>query len=330
MAHKYNKETTSDELVKDFAPCIKGSVIITTGVSPGGVSEHFVRTIARGEPALMIFAGRSVEKTQKVADTVTAEHPNVKVRVLKVDLGSLASVREAAAAVNGWADVPYVDVLVNNAAVMAVPYHLTSDGFESQFGTNHLGHFLFTNLIIDKIMASKNPRIVNVSSDGHRLNPIRWDDLNFDGGKTYNKWQAYGQSKTANMLFSLSLAERLGPKGLLAFSLHPGHVMGTTLGAHCDWSVDFETLHKLLGNKDGWSEGFSLKDKEHGAATHVFAAYSPDIKEHNGGYFQDSRLADPYNDIVKPWATSPIEADRLWKLNAPAKDTGNPVPRKEA
>ncbi|RYP90067.1 hypothetical protein DL770_003806 [Monosporascus sp. CRB-9-2] len=318
MARKYNGGTTGDELVKDFAPYIKGSVILTTGVSPSGLGEHFVRSIAKAEPALMIFAGRSVERTQKVADAVTAEHPDVKVRVLKVDLGSLASVREAAATVNGWADVPYIDVLVNNAAIMAVPYQLTPDGFESQFGTNHLGHFLFTNLIVDKIMASKNPRIVNVSSDGHRFHPIRWGDLNFDGGKTYNKWQAYGQSKTANMLFSLSLAEKLGPKGLLAFSLHPGIIMGTTLGAQCDWSVDFETLRqadKLLGNKEGWSEEIPLKDTQHGIATHVFVAYSPDIKNHNGGYFQDSRLADPYTDNLRPWATSPIEADRLWKLS---------------
>jgi NAD(P)-dependent dehydrogenase (short-subunit alcohol dehydrogenase family) len=318
MPRTYNRETPADQLVKDFAPQIKGSVILTTGVSPSGLGDTFVQEVAKGEPALMILTGRTVSKTQKVADAITSAHPNVKVRVLELDLGSLAGARRGAETVNGWADVPYIDVLVNNAGIMAVPYQLSPDGIESTFATNHLAHFLFTNLIIDKIMAAKQPRIVNVTSDGHRLNPIRWADYNFDNGKTYNKWQSYGQSKTANMLYTKQLVKKLGPKGLLAFSVHPGQIATTTLGSHLDFNVEFAGLQdadKLMGNADGWMDTFPFKEPILGVATHVFGAYSPDLKEHNGKYLMDSRVADPYTDTVKPWATNSIEADRLWTLS---------------
>lgn len=180
MAHKYDKSTTADDLVRDFAEEIHDKIILTTGVTPGGLGAAFVSAIAQGKPRLLILAGRNVETTQKTADAITAAQPAVKVRVLKLNLGSLAAVREAAETVNSWSDVPHIDVLVNNAGIMATPFSLTPDGFESQFGTNHVGPFLFTNLIMDKVLAAKVPRIVNITSDGHRLNPIRWSDYNFD------------------------------------------------------------------------------------------------------------------------------------------------------
>lgn len=197
---------------------------------------------------------------------ITQAQPEVKVRTLQVDLGSLKSVRDAAAQVNSWEDIPAIDVLVNNAGIMAVVYKLSPDGFESHLATNHLGPFLFTNLIMKKIVAVKEPRIVVVSSDCHRLNPFRFDDYDFDvrrsmkvrqscdllgiltramqDGKTYNRWYAYGQSKTANMLFALSLAQKLGMKhNLQAFSLHPG-VIWTNLGNLLDWNIEFGELRE--------------------------------------------------------------------------------------
>ncbi|OTA70418.1 WW domain-containing oxidoreductase [Hypoxylon sp. EC38] len=315
MTSSYGATTTADELVKDFAAEIKGKIILTTGVSPNGLGATFVESVAKADPELLILAGRKLEKTQQTADAVTSANPNVTVRVLQLDLGSLAAVREAAATLKSWTDVPHIDILVNNAGIMAVDYAVTPDGFESQFGTNHLGHFLFTNLIMDKILAAKAPRIVNVSSDGHRLNPIRWYDYNFSNGETYNKWHAYGQSKTANILMALSLSQKLGPR-VFAYSLHPG-VIATNLGTHIDWSVGFDGLRavdKALGNKEGWTE-YIYRTPQAGAATHVYAAFSPSLKDHNGAYLQDCHIADPWVETVKPWATSPIEAERLWKLS---------------
>ncbi|OQE05595.1 hypothetical protein PENVUL_c023G03436 [Penicillium vulpinum] len=316
MPVPYNTHTTTDELVADYSSLINGKVVLTTGVSLGSLGGFFVQSIAKAQPAWLILAARNTEKLAQMEASITAAQPTVKVRTLQVDLGSLESVRNAAAQVNSWDDIPVIDVLVNNAGIMAVDYKLTTDGVESHLATNHLGPFLFTNLIAKKIVGSKEPRIVVVSSDGHRLNPFRFDDYNFDEGKTYNRWYAYGQSKTANMLFSISLAQKLGNKhNLQAFSLHPG-VIWTNLGGHLDWTVEMselQTADKSLGNAEGWKE-FDAKPLERGAATHIYAAFDPSIKADNGAYLLDCHVADPLVDTVKSWATSSIEAERLWRL----------------
>ncbi|KAK3319603.1 hypothetical protein B0T19DRAFT_269566 [Cercophora scortea] len=313
----YTSEASAVELVSDLAHEITGKVILITGVSPGGLGAVFAETISKAQPGLLILAGRTPSKVQQTADAVTKTHPGVKTRTLHLDLGSLQGARDAAAEMNGWTDVPAIDVLVNNAGIMATDFKLTPDGVECQFATNHLAPFLFTNLIMGKVVAAKAPRVVNVSSDGHRLNHVRFDDYNFRGGETYNKWFAYGQSKTANMLFALSLAEKLGQKkGLLAFSLHPG-VIRTNLSTHLDWEVDVASLRaadKMFGNAEAWRE-FTFRSPEQGAATHVYAAFHPELKDHNGAYLQDSHVADPWTDTVKPWGTSLVEAERLWKLS---------------
>ena len=183
MAPPGNSKTTADELTKAYADDIKGKIILTTGVSPKSIGSTFVQSIASAKPSLLILAGRNTAKIQTTADEITSANPDVKVRLLTLDLGSLAQVREAAAEVNSWEDVPNIDVLVNNAGIMAVPYKLSAEGYESQFSTNHLGHFLFTNLIMDKLLKSNEkgwtPRVVSVASDAHRFSGIRWADINF-------------------------------------------------------------------------------------------------------------------------------------------------------
>ena len=197
----------------------------------------------------------------------------MQARLLQLDLQSQKQIQKAAAEVNAYEEV--VDVLINNAAIMASNYSKTKDGIESQFGTNYVGHFLFTNLLLPKMLAAnKKLRIVNVSSRGHRLSGIRWGDYNFQvpspcilitryqlaspftnnpclratstdrtspqDGTTYNAWLAYGQSKTANMLFAVALAEKLGTRGVQSFSLHPG-----TINTNLVNSVTKEDLQDL-------------------------------------------------------------------------------------
>ncbi len=169
-------------LVRTHADKIKGKVILTTGVSPGGLGAIFLQAIIKAEPRVLILAGRNTVKSNETARLLKAGNPGVEIRVLELNLASLAAVRTAAATVNGWDDVPNIDVLVNNAGVMALDYALTADGYETHFAANHLGHFLFTNLIMDKLLASPAPRVVSVSSDGHRLSPIRFEDYNFHVG----------------------------------------------------------------------------------------------------------------------------------------------------
>lgn len=179
MSPKYDKHTTGSQLVNDFQASIEGKVILVTGVTPKGLGAEFSLAVAKASPRLIILAGRNPASAKKTAEDIASVNPTVLIKGLTIDLSSFKSVRDAASQVNSWEDVPFIDVLVNNAAIMATPWEKTEDGFENQFATNHLGHFLFTNLLIEKLLASKTPRVVSVSSNGHRLSPIRWSDINF-------------------------------------------------------------------------------------------------------------------------------------------------------
>ncbi|KAM7201068.1 NAD(P)-binding domain protein [Rhypophila sp. PSN 637] len=325
---RFTAETTATELVADLAANIKGKVILTTGPSPKSLGEAFVKSIAKASPALLILAGRDTAKLEQTVQAIHSENPDVQTRLLELKLDSLTAVRKAAETVlNEWTDVPLIDVVVNNAGIMATPFRLTEDGYESQFATNHLGHFLFTNLIMPKILASKSPRVVNIASDAHRFSPIRWGDIHFnrpdkDGEeskpKYYNKWRAYGQSKTANMLYTLSLAEKLGEKGLQAYSLHPGVIQTNLDSSIADWEVDMVGLTEAdrgaLGNLTAW-DGLKFKQHDQGVATHVFAAFEGSLGEKNGAYLLDAHVADPATEEYVPWARDSVSAENLWKLS---------------
>ncbi|KAL0932165.1 short-chain dehydrogenase reductase family [Colletotrichum truncatum] len=320
MAPTCDSNTKASELVEYYAPRIVGKTILITGPSPGSLGESFVKHVAAGKPSTLILAGRSVSKMQPVCDDLRSTHPDINVKLLSMDLMSFESVRQAAKAVMSWPDVPHIDLLVNNAGIMAVPYKLTEDGFESQFQTNHLSHFLFTNLIMNKILSSKAPRVVFVSSGVHRVGNIRWTDYNFNGGKNYQRWLGYGQSKTANALTALAIAKRLGSKGLLCFGMCPG-VSYTNLAAHgledqAAFSADLTEMDNIYGNK--WLFGMQdmqFKTLDQGAATHVFASFDTTINDHNGVFLSDCHIADPDLEEVYSWATSEVDADRLWKLS---------------
>ncbi|EHK42930.1 hypothetical protein TRIATDRAFT_224995 [Trichoderma atroviride IMI 206040] len=321
MPYPYPDTITGPELVAEYASIIKGKTILTTGVSPNTLGATYVESVAAGQPKLIILAGRSLDKVKQTAELVAKAHPEVKTKVLELDLTLFASVRKAAEEVNSWGDVPVIDVLVNNAGIMAVPYEICVDGFEKQFTANHLGHFLFTNLILDKILAAKDGRVVNISSGAHYISGIRHADINFDQGKTYEKWAAYAQSKTAGILFSRELAKRLGDRGLLSFSANPGAIGTTHLAAHLDFSPGKdaeETFSRMGGAPYGWQIP-ELISPERGVSSHVFASFDPVLKAHNGAYIeQRARIADYYVDCVSPAAISDIEAGKLWPLSAKA------------
>jgi NAD(P)-dependent dehydrogenase (short-subunit alcohol dehydrogenase family) len=176
----YTELNTAADLVADYASIIKGKTILTTGTTPGSVGAAYVEALAAASPALLILVGRSPEKLEKEAAIIKEQHADVPTRTVIADLMSLKSVRRAAEEINSWDDVLNIDVVMNCAGIMGTPYSLTEDGYESQFASNHLAHFLLTNLIMDKVLASDAPRVVNVTSDGHRMSHVRWADVNFD------------------------------------------------------------------------------------------------------------------------------------------------------
>jgi NAD(P)-dependent dehydrogenase (short-subunit alcohol dehydrogenase family) len=242
--HRHNSTATG--IAADLSSSIKGKVVLTTGVSPNGLGAHFVETIAKHHPRLLILAGRSIEKVRATADKIAADPAaaGVETRILILDLASQQQIHDAAKEVLSWKDVDAIDVIVNSAGIMGGPHQTTVEGIENQFGSNHIGHFLFTNLIMSRILAAKNPRVVNISSNGNWLGPVRFSDYNFQDGKVYDMWEAYGQSKSANVLFSKGLAKRLGGKGLKSYSLHPGVTFGTSLGPGIDMDKDMAALSK--------------------------------------------------------------------------------------
>lgn len=193
-------------------------------------------------------------------------------------------------------------------------YTTNGNGIEIQFATDHLGHFLLTSLLLPKILsASPGARIVNVSSGGHYVGPVRFDDYNFDDGKDYDGWSAYGQAKTANILFSRSLAEKLGSKGVFSYSLHPGSIATTSLGVHVDdWAVSYANLQAATLKNTGRPLGqmAALKTSEQGSATQLIAALDPQYENVNGAYFDDSVPAEPAEH-----ARSLEDAEKLWKLS---------------
>ncbi|XRM36707.1 hypothetical protein ABZX51_000197 [Aspergillus tubingensis] len=175
----YSSQTSAEQVAQDCQNAITNKTVLVTGVSPGGLGAEFAKVIAIHGPSLLILASRDIAKAQQTAQEIADIAPGVPTRLLELDLRSQAQVRIAAKEVLTYKED--IDVLVNNAGVMASPFSLTDDGIESQFATNHVGHFLFTNLIMEKlVIPGKSCRIVNVSSNGHLLSPVRFHDWNFD------------------------------------------------------------------------------------------------------------------------------------------------------
>ncbi len=210
-----------------------------------------------------------------------------------------------------------LDLVVLNAGIMATPETRTAEGWELQLATNHLGHFALVNRLWPRI--TTGARVVSVASGGHFFSGMRWDDPWFERG--YDKWEAYGQSKTANILFAVHLDRLAHPHGVRAFALHPGAIL-TPLGRH----LEAEDLHRIMvTDENGELVMPDFKTPEQGAATAAWAATSPDLEDQGGLYLEDCAIADlatepgtPTADTVgvRPYAVDPAEAERLWAWSA--------------
>ena len=203
----------------DDIPTLAGKNILITGAN-SGLGLESARALAK-HGAHVILACRTLAKANAAAEQIRAETPTASLEPEALDLSDLSSVRSFARELS--ARHTHLDVLLNNAGVMATPYMRTSDGFELQFGTNHLGHFALTGLLFELIVKTPGSRIVNVSSVAHRMGKLRFDDPNWEHG--YSKWGAYGMSKLANLLFTYELARRcaVGGIGVLVVAAHPGY-----------------------------------------------------------------------------------------------------------
>jgi NAD(P)-dependent dehydrogenase (short-subunit alcohol dehydrogenase family) len=294
-------ETTTDEVLEGVD--LRGRIAIVTGAS-AGLGVETARALASAG-AQVVLAGRDASRIEAAANTILEREPNAMLEQGALDLTSLDSVRAFAE----WFDASHdrLHLLINNAGVMYTPFDHTTEGFEMQFGTNHVGHFLLTCLLVPKLLADPPSRVVNLSSGGHMGSDIVWEDVNFER-RDYDKFAAYGQSKTANILFSVELDRRLGSRGVHAYAVHPG-MISTELGRYMT-KDDFQALMDRA--KSSPSGGMPpYKTVEQGAATSVWAATAPELDDRGGTYLADTEVTDQH----APWARDPESAQRLWALS---------------
>ncbi|MER7927157.1 oxidoreductase [Streptomyces sp. NPDC096057] len=279
-----------------------GRVAVVTGAN-SGLGYVTARELAR-KGARVVLACRSEVRGSEAADRIVAEVPGAEAEFARLDLGDLASVREFAAT------FPYerLDLLVNNAGVMAMPYGTTVDGFETHFGVNHLGHFALTGLLLPALLDAPAARIVTLSSFMHVLANIDIDDLNSE--RRYSRWTAYSRSKSANLLFTHELARRLAAagSGVVATASHPGYAATNlqTAGPQAEGRKGRERLMEI-GNR------VFAQSAEAGALPSLYAATAPDVRPDS---FFGPRVAmwrgAPAPSWRAPWTVNDAMGQRLW------------------
>jgi retinol dehydrogenase 12 len=272
---------------------MKGKVVVVTGGS-SGIGASAALELAR-QGATVVAVGRDEKRLKRISEQIHAVNPATAAEPLRADFASLSQVRGLAREL--LERHPRIDVLVNNAGLVAGRRSLTEDGYETTFAVNHLAPFLLTNLLLERLIASAPARVVTTSSDAHRGGRIALDDL--QGERHWSSWRSYSNSKLANVLFTRALAKRLEGKGVVANCLHPG-VIRTRLGRGTPAPVRL-----------GWrAASLFFKSPNRGASTIVHLASSPEAGEISGGYFADSRQTGPSGQ-----AKDDDLAERLWEVS---------------
>jgi NAD(P)-dependent dehydrogenase (short-subunit alcohol dehydrogenase family) len=295
--------STADEVLREVD--LAGKLALVTG-GYSGLGLETTRALSRAGARVVVPARRPAVAKEALTDLVGVE-------VDELDLGDLDSVR--AFADRFLAAGITLDLVINNAAVMACPETRIGPGWEAQFATNHLGHYALVNLLWPAIEPGGG-RVVSVSSSGHHFSGMRWDDVQWAHG--YEKWQAYGQAKTANALFAVQFDALARDSSVRAFAVHPGGIL-TQLARHLSRA---EMVAAGTMDEDGNPVAApGMKTPEQGAATQVWAATAPGLDGLGGVYCENCDIAEPAPANGKPvgvkdWAIDPEQAARLWLLSA--------------
>jgi len=309
MNRQFEATSTTDEVLEGVD--LSGKRMLVTGVS-AGLGVETARTLA-AHGAQVVGAARDLNKAKAATEQVRVQAANGGgLELVELDLASLASVRACADALISTGE-PF-DLVIANAGVMACPKGQTSDGFETQFGTNHLGHFVLVNRIVS--LLKPGSRLVNLSSAGHRFSDVDLDDPNF-GHTPYSEFGAYGRSKTANILFAVEFDRRHKANGVRATAVHPGGIQ-TELGRY----LSPEAIKQLIdginaANSASGAPAFSWKTIPQGAATSVWSGIVASAEEVGGLYCEDCHVAelvegDDIRGGVRAYALDPDHAKALW------------------
>ncbi|MFT4112686.1 SDR family NAD(P)-dependent oxidoreductase [Silvibacterium sp.] len=311
----FGYSSTTEDVLQGIS--LKGKRILVTGVSAGLGVETARALVAHG--AHVVGTARDLAKADRATAVVrdAAKTSGGSFEVLELDLASLASVRAAADTLIAKAEP--LDIIIANAGVMATPFGHTADGFETQFGTNHLGHFVFVNRIAS--LLRDGGRLVNLSSAGHRFSNVSIDDPGFEH-TPYDPWAAYGRSKTANILFAVAFDKRHRARGIRAAAVHPGGIQ-TELARHMEPGAIEAFITQI--NEQQAAAGlppFQWKTVPQGAATSVWAAVVAPAEEVGGKYCEDCHVAHTVPDNaeitvaregIRAYALDEASAETLWK-----------------
>lgn len=311
MAKTFGATSTTDEVLDGVN--LSGKRVLVTGVS-AGLGVETARVLA-AHGATVVGAARDLAKAERATEQVLKDAKNGgSLELIELDLASLKSVRAAADKL--VEDGKTFDVVIANAGVMACPQGKTADGFETQFGTNHLGHFVFVNRIAP-LIKKNGGRLVNLSSAGHRFSDVSIDDPNFE--KTpYSEFAAYGRSKTANILFAVEFDRRHRGDGIRATAVHPGGIQ-TELGRHMTPELIAGMMKSIEeGQKAAGGPAFSFKSIPQGAATSVWAGFVATADAVGGKYCEDCHVAELQDNPtarggVRAYALDAEHAKALWK-----------------
>jgi len=308
MAGPFGAESTTDEVLEGVD--LHGKRVLVTGVS-AGLGVETARTLA-AHGAQVVGAARDLAKAQGATEAVRAQAANCGgLELVELDLASLASVRACADAL--VADGKPFDLIICNAGVMACPQGKTADGFETQFGTNHLGHFVLVNRIASLLNAGG--RLVNLASSGHRISDVNLDDPNFER-TPYTEFGAYGRSKTANILFAVEFDRRHKADGVRATAVHPGVIL-TELDRYMTPEARAQMTARLTASQPASSPASTYKSIPQGAATSVWSGIVAPAEAVGGRYCEDCQVAEVIDlrEVrrgVRLYALDPDHAKALW------------------
>jgi len=287
-------------------PDLSGKIIIVTGGN-SGLGFESVKAFAQNG-AEVVLTSRSAEKGEKAKAEIRKENPNVKINVTELDLADMESVRRFAKDFHQKHD--RLDVLLNNAGIMTTPYFKTKDGFEGQVGTNHLGHFALTGLLLDLIQKTPNSRVVNVSSMAHKRGNMDFDNFLFENGKDYTPVKAYGKSKLANLLFTYELQRFFEANNINSISVvaHPG-ISKTNLARHLEGKLYFKILYPLFL--------LMTQNAAKGALPQIRASVDPEVI--GGEYYGPSGFNEMKGSPVKVESNAAShnreDAQKLWEFS---------------
>ncbi|XP_070988713.1 retinol dehydrogenase 12-like [Oncorhynchus clarkii lewisi] len=272
---------------------LDGKTVIITGANAGIGKETAMDLAKRG--GRIILACRNLGRAEAAQREIIEKSGNPNIVTRKMDLSDTKSIREFAELINR--EEKQVNILINNAGIMMCPYSKTADGFEMQFGVNHLGHFLLTFLLIDLIKRSRPARIINLSSMAHKWGWIQLEDINSE--RSYHSRRAYGQSKLANILSIRSLAKRLKDTGVTVYAVHPG-IVRTELKRHMNLAllISWKIVRPFT------------KTIVQGAQTSIYCAVEPELETESGGYFSDCKPSS-----CTRAARDDEMAQKLWELS---------------